>query len=102
MMSVDEWDLHCHKLTEEEFKALAYDAHSCINQQNLANILGVEYNPEHISLRLNDVLLVAHLKGKGRLHPYSDELPSDMLLEFYCYQVMETSTPLIRDEVLEG
>ena len=98
MMTVDEWDLHCHKLTEEEFNVLCYDAHSCINQESLANILGVKYNPEHISLRPNDVLLVAHLKGKGRLNPEDDELPEGKVLEFYCYQVMESDAPLIRKE----
>lgn len=98
MVSINEWDMRCHKITEEEFKFLCYDAHSCINQENLAKILGVEYNPEHISLRPNDVLLVAHLKGKKRLPTDVEELPQGMVLEFYYYQILESETPLIREE----
>lgn len=98
MMSLGDWDMKCHKLSEEEFRALSYGAHSCINQENLAKILGVEYNPEHVSLRPGDVLLIAHLKGRGRLPPYVDELPEGTVLEFYCYQILETSSPLIREE----
>ena len=98
MVSIKDWDMRCHQLTEEEFKFLCYDAHSCINQENLAMILGVDYNPEHISLRPNDVLLVAHLKGKMRLADDVEELPQGIVLEFYCYQILESETPLIREE----
>ena len=97
-MTIGEWDMKCHKLSEEEFRALSYGAHSCINQKNLADILGVEYNPEHVSLRPGDVLLIAHVKGKGRLPRHVDSIPSNMVLEFYCYQILESETPLIREE----
>lgn len=93
-----EWDMRCHELTEDEFKFLSCDAISCINNEALANILNVDYNVEHISLRPGDTLLVAHIKG-GRLLDDAKELPAHVFLEFYCYQIMESSAPLIREKI---
>ena len=98
MVSFSQWDMSCHKLSEEEFKFLSYDGFSCIGHRGLANILNVAYNPEPINLRPGDVLLVAHLKG-GRLPDHADEIPSNVVLEFYCYQIRESSSPLIREEI---
>ena len=43
-------------------------------------------------------MLVAHLKGKMRLADDVEELPQGIVLEFYCYQILESETPLIREE----
>lgn len=98
MISFNEWDMICHELTEEEFYFLSNDAFSCINHKGLAKILNVAYNPEHIHLRPGDVLLVAHLKG-GRLPDNAEELSKNVVLEFYCYQILESSAPLIREKI---
>ncbi len=98
MISFSQWDMLCHKLTEEEFTFLSYDAFSCINHRGLAKILNVAYNPEPIKLRPGDVLLVAHLRG-GHLPSHAEELSEDVILEFYCYQIKESSAPLIREEI---
>ncbi|WP_296882245.1 hypothetical protein [uncultured Methanobrevibacter sp.] len=98
MISLSQWDMICHKLTEEEFKFLSHNAISCINNEALARILNVDYNVEHIALRPGDTLLVAHIKG-GHLPDGAKELPRNVVLEFYCYQIMESSAPLIREEI---
>lgn len=98
MIPHKEWDMRCHELTEDEFYFLSNDAFSCINHRGLAKILNVAYNPEHISLNIGDTLLVAHLKG-GRLPEDAEELNENVILEFYCYQIVESSAPLIREKV---
>lgn len=97
MFSLHEWDMKCHELSEEEFKVLSYDAFSHMGNKSLAKILGVAYNPSPFTLRPGDVLLVAHLKG-GRLPENAETIPENVVLEFYCYQILESETPLIREE----
>lgn len=97
MFSLHEWGMDCHKLTEEEFKVLSYDGFSHIGNKSLAKILGVAYNPSPFTLRPGDVLLHAHLKG-GRLPENAEYIPEDVVLEFYCYQILESETPLVREE----
>ena len=67
-----------HQIDEEVFKKLAVDAHSCINKPNLAKILGVEFNFEHVQLRPGDALLKVVIKG-GKLQPFDEELPENYL-----------------------
>lgn len=83
-----------HQINEDLFKKLAVNAHSCIDKKNLAKILGVEFNPEHIQLRPGDALLKVLIKG-GKLSPYDDELPENVFLEFYCYTVFDPNTHVI-------
>ena len=83
-----------HQIDEDLFKKLAITAHSCIDKENLANILGVEYNPEHVQLRPGDALLKVLIKG-GKLSPFDNELRDDAFLEFYCYNVYSPATHVI-------
>lgn len=83
-----------HKIDEDLFKKLAVDAHSCIDKPNLAKILGIEFNPEHVQLRPGDALLKVLIKG-GKLSPYDDKLPENVFLEYYCYNVYSPSTHVI-------
>jgi hypothetical protein len=88
-----------HQIDEDLFKKLAHNAHSCIDKENLAKILGVEYNPEHVQLRPGDALLKVLIKG-GKLSPFDDELPDNVFLEFYCYNVYSSSTHVITEKEL--
>lgn len=88
-----------HQIDEDLFKKLSVDAHSCIDKQNLAEILGIEYNPEHVQLRPGDSLLKVQIKG-GKLSPYDDTLPSNVFLEYYCYTVYSPSTHEIVEKEL--
>ena len=83
-----------HKIDEDLFKKLAVNAHSCIDKKNLARILGVKFNPEHVQLRPGDALLKVLIKG-GKLSPFDSELPDDVVLEFYCYSVYSPNTHVI-------
>lgn len=85
-----------HQIDEELFKKLAVNAHSCIDMKNLAEILDVNFNPEHIQLRPGDSLLKVLIKG-GKLYPYDTELPEKVFLEFYCYTVFDSNTHVITD-----
>ena len=89
-----------HKIDEDLFKKLAVNAHSCIDKRNLANILGVEFNPEHVQLRPGDALLKVLIKG-GKLSPYDEELPNNVFLEFYCYTVFDPNTHVIMEKINE-
>ena len=79
-----DFDLKFHSLTEEEFQAIAYDGYSCIGQRDVANLTGFAYNKESVKCQAGDVLLLAQLY-KGQLR-------------FYCIQVLESSSPLIRED----
>ena len=83
-----------HQINRDQFERLAADAHSCIDKPNLAEILGVNYNPEHVQLRPGDALLKVLIKG-GKLSPFDSELPDDVVLEFYCYSVYSPNTHVI-------
>lgn len=80
------WTLHGDEITEEEFQALAYDAYSCIGQEDIAELTGFAYNKESVKARPGDILLVAN-KYKGTL-------------KFHCLRVMEAESPLYREEEL--
>ena len=98
MIPHKEWDMRCHELTEEEFFFLSKGALSCLNHRGLAKILGLNFNPKHVSLSIGDTLLVTHLRG-GHLPEYAEELTEEVTLEFYCYQIMESAAPLIREKI---
>jgi len=79
------------QIDEDLFKKVASTAHSCIDKANLAKILSVKFNPEHVQLRPGDSLLKVQIKG-GKLSPYDEELPDDVVLEYYCYTVYSQNT----------
>ena len=82
-----DFDLKIHKLTEEEFQVLSYDAYSCVGYEDVAKILNVAYNREAVKARVGDVLLLATLNKSGTM-------------EFSCIQVCSSETPLLRQEEL--
>lgn len=84
MFLAKDFDLKFHELTEDEFQALAYDGYSCIGAEDIAQATGFAYNKEIVKCRIGDVLLLAQLyKGTMR---------------FYCIQVVESSSPLLRED----
>jgi len=94
---------HCiidyRKITKADFDKYKQVAISCINKPQLAKVLHLAYNPEHIQLRPGDALLVAHIKG-GKISPYDDELPEDVIVEYYCYNVYSPETHVINEKEL--
>ena len=86
MIMAKDFDLKWHSLTEDEFQALAYDAISHIGQEDIAELTNFAYNKQPLQLRVGDILLIAQ-KYRG-------------VLRFYCIQVVESSTPLFREEEL--
>ncbi|WP_296789508.1 hypothetical protein [uncultured Methanobrevibacter sp.] len=97
MFPFKDWDMKCHQLTEDEFQFLSEDAFSHMKNKSLAKILGIAYNPSPFTLRPGDILFIVHLTG-GRLPENAETIPEDVVLEFYCYRIMESETPLIREE----
>lgn len=79
-----DFDLKWHHLSEDEFQALAYDGYSCVGAEDIAEAIGFAYNKEVVKSRIGDVLLLVQL-SKG-------------VLRFYCIQVCESSSPLLREE----
>jgi len=89
--------LDYHEIDQKLFHGLAEYAHSCMNKANLAKILGIKYNPEHVQLRPGDTLLTVNIKG-GRLADDAEELPENVMLEFYCYNVYSAETHVIMEK----
>lgn len=87
------------RIDEETFTKYKEYSHSCINLPNLAKILGLKYNPEHVQLRPGDALIKVQIKG-GILQPYDEELPEDVVLEYYCYKVYSAETHVIKENEL--
>ena len=86
MIMAKDFDLKWHSLTEDEFQALSLDGFSHIGHQDIAEIIGFAYNKDPVHARVGDVLLLAQ-KYRG-------------VLRFYCIQVVESETPLFREEEL--
>ena len=87
MIQAKDFDLKWHELSEDEFQALALDAYSCIGAEDVAALTGYAYNKESVRARPGDILLLADWdNGK---------------LVYYCIQVLESETPLFREEELE-
>ena len=82
-----DFDLKVHHLSEDEFHALAYDGFSHIGHEDIAELTGFAYNKDPVHTRIGDVLLLADM-DRGALR-------------FYCIQIVESDTPLIREEELE-
>lgn len=75
-----------HELTEDEFQMLAYDGISHIGHEDIAEITNFAFNKTPVQVRIGDVLLVAQ-KYRG-------------VMQFNCIQVVENTTPLVREEEL--
>ena len=87
MIMAKDFDLKWHSLTEKEFQALAYDAYSCIGAEDVAKLTGFAFNRESVKARAGDILLLADWDNGT--------------LVFYCIQVCQSETPLLRTEELE-
>ena len=86
MFQEKNFDLKFHELSEDEFQALALDGFSHIGHEDIADLTGFAYNKDPVHARVGDVLLLAQ-KYRG-------------VLRFYCIQVVESETPLFREEEL--
>ena len=86
MVTAGDFDLRFHKLSEEEFQALSYDAYSCVGYPDVATMINVAYNKEPVKARPGDILLLVTL-SKGNL-------------EYYCIQVCSSESPLVRADEL--
>lgn len=78
MIDLREYSLSVREIKREEIPS---DAHSVIGHEDLANILGVPFNRESITLQKGDVLYVAQLTG-GRLPEGCKTLPEGFKLKF--------------------
>ena len=87
MIMAKDFDLRWHRLSEDEFQALAYDAYSCIGAEDVAKNTGFAHNVEPVRARIGDILLLADY-DKGTL-------------VFYCIQVCASETPLFREDEIE-
>lgn len=89
------------RIDEETFNKYKEYSHSCINMYNLAKILDVKFNPEHVQLRAGDCLIRVQIKG-GIIRPDDETLPNGVVLEYYCYKVYSPETHvIIEKEALE-
>ena len=82
-----DFDLRWHKLSEDEFQALAYDGYSCIGHKDVATITNLAYNREPVKARVGDIILLAQFVGGN--------------MEYYCIQVCPSRFPLLRADEIE-
>ena len=76
-------DLKIHELELEEFEALKIGAESYIQHLDVAEILGLPVNTRPLKVRAGDIILEALLQRNGTMR-------------FYCIQILESETPLLR------
>ena len=74
MISVEE-------ISEDDFNNVKHNAVSVVGHKDTANVLGVEFNRENISLNKGDVLYVAQIVG-GRLPEGATTLPDGFKFKF--------------------
>ena len=84
MVIEDNFDLKVHKLSEEEFRALCYDAYSCVGYEDVALMLNVAHNKEPVKARIGDIILFADM-NKGTL-------------EYSCIRICPNEVPLYRED----
>ena len=84
MVIEDNFDLKVHKLSEEEFMALCYDAYSCVGYEDVALMLNVAHNKEPVKARIGDIILFADM-NKG-------------VLEYSCIRICPNEIPLYRED----
>lgn len=73
MVQSNDYNLKIQRLTSDEFKLLIDGAYSCVGYQDVADILGIEYNKEPVKARPGDILYVANLQ-QGNLKYYQVEV----------------------------
>lgn len=78
MIDLREYTLSVKEVGREEIPSYAY---SVIGHGDLANILGVTFNRESITIQKGDVLYVAQITG-GRLPEGCKNLPEGFKLKF--------------------
>jgi hypothetical protein len=69
------------EISEDEFDEVKSTAKSVVGHEDTANVLGVEFNRESITLNKGDVLYVAQIIG-GRLPEGATELPDGFRFKF--------------------
>ena len=89
----------CDEISEEKFNQYKDHAESHIGNQDLANMLGVEYHRTGFKMRPGDVLLVAQLSG-GRLPEGATTLPDDVKIRYWCVKLLGESESQNNEEIL--
>lgn len=82
------FDSHTEEITKEKFDYYKQHAVSYMGNEDLANLLDVDYNRESLKLRGGDVLLVAQLMG-GKLPKGATELPHNVSIKYLCMQILK-------------
>jgi len=93
-------DLHTDEITKEKFDYYKQHAISYMGNEDLANLLNVDYNRESLKLRGGDVLLVAQLMG-GKLPKGATELPHNVSIKYLCIHILknESDKGLLETEI---
>ena len=81
--SITKFALDARRIEREE---IPQDAQSCIGHQDLAAILGVEFNRCNLVLKPGDTLFVAQYRGP-RLPEGATEMPEGSTIEFWEYKL---------------
>lgn len=86
MLREPDADIRTRGITKEMFDALVTDAYSVIGHEDIANITGLPFNRESITLVPGDILLVAQVVG-GRLPEGTTKLPEGKRMEYRCVEI---------------
>jgi hypothetical protein len=87
MIMANDFTEDWHRLSEDEFTAIAFDAYSCIGAEDVAKLTGFAYNKEPVRARIGDLLLLADY--------------ANGTFVFWCIKIRQCDTPLLREEELE-
>ena len=79
MIGGSSYDLHVEEVSREDVPFV--EAHSVVGHADTANILGVKFNRESVTLKEGDVLYVAQIVG-GRLPEGATTLPEGFKMKF--------------------
>lgn len=82
------YDSHTEEITKEKFDYYKKHAISYVGNEDLANLLDVNYNRESLKLREGDVLLVAQLMG-GKLPHGATSLPHNVSIKYVCMHILK-------------
>ena len=75
------------QISEQEFTEKKCDAYSIVGHEDTANILGVKFNRESITLKEGDILYIAELEG-GRLPEGATTLPEGFAFQYSKVEVI--------------
>ena len=82
-----DYDLTVQTVTKAIFDKMAKEAKSIIGHEDFANLLGLTFNRESVTLKKGDVLYVAQLTG-GRLPEGTTTLPPDFSIKYLVVEIL--------------